>query len=83
MDSDGEAQCVQVNFTPLGGRLFFARPMSELADCMVPLDDLGDREIDAIALRLAELNSWEARLDLVERFVMRGWQGAGCNRSGN
>lgn len=69
MDSDGDAQCVQVNFTPLGGRLLFARPMSELANCMVPLDDLGDGEIDDVALRLAELNDWEARLDLVERFV--------------
>ena len=69
MDSDGDAQCIQVNFTPLGGRLFFARPMNDLANCMVSLDDLRDREIDKIAVRIAELNSWEARLDLVERFV--------------
>jgi len=69
MDSEGDAQCIQVNFTPLGGRLFFARPMSELANCMVALDDLGDRELDSVALRLAELNSWDARMTLVERFV--------------
>lgn len=69
MDSDGDAQCIQVNFTPLGGRLFFARPMSELANCMVALDDLGDREIEELSCRLTELNSWDARLDLVERFV--------------
>jgi AraC-like DNA-binding protein len=69
MDSEGDAQCIQVNFTPLGGRLFFARPMSDLANCMVSLDDMGDREIDEIAVRLAELNSWEARLDVVERFI--------------
>ncbi|MGE0279173.1 MAG: helix-turn-helix domain-containing protein [Rhizobiaceae bacterium] len=69
MDSDGDAQCIQVNFTPVGGRLFFARPMNDLANCMVPLDDLSDPEIDEIAMRLAELNSWDARLDLVERFV--------------
>jgi AraC-like DNA-binding protein len=78
MDSEGDAQCVQVNFTPLGGRLFFARPMSELANSMVPLDDLGDREVNEIALRLAELNSWEARLDLVERFVAERLAGAGA-----
>jgi AraC-like DNA-binding protein len=69
MDSDGEAQCIQVNFTPLGGRLFFGLPMSELADGMIPLADLGDRDIGTLALRLGELKAWEARLDLVERFV--------------
>lgn len=69
MDSDGAAQCIQINFTPLGGRLFFGRPMSEFADCMVPLDDLEDRDVGRLAERLAELNSWEARLDLAEHFV--------------
>ncbi|WP_448952712.1 helix-turn-helix domain-containing protein [Labrys neptuniae] len=69
MDSDGAAQCIQINFTPLGGRMFFGRPMSELADRMVALDDLGDRTIGRFAQRLAELNSWEARLDLAERFA--------------
>ncbi len=69
MDSDGAAQCIQINFTPLGGRLFFGRPMSEFADCMVALDDLEDRGIDRLAARLAEQNSWEARLDLAEHFV--------------
>ena len=70
MDSDGQAECVQVNFTPLGGRCFFGIPMSELADRMVPLSDLGDREIAGLTARLGELNSWEHRLDLVEAFVV-------------
>lgn len=43
MDSDGMAECIQVNFTPLGGARFFGLPMRELADRMVPLDDLEDR----------------------------------------
>jgi hypothetical protein len=42
MNSDGGAQCVQVNFTPLGGRMFFGLPLTELAGRMAPLDDLGD-----------------------------------------
>jgi AraC-like DNA-binding protein len=76
MDSDGGAQCVQVNFTPLGGRLFFGLPMSELADTMVPLDALGDCAIQALARRLGELNSWAARLDLAEQFVAARLAGA-------
>lgn len=69
IDSDGCSQCIQVNFTPLGGRLFFGLPMSQLADLMVRLDELGDPGILQLADRLAALNSWEARLDLAGRFV--------------
>ncbi|OCC00612.1 hypothetical protein BA190_32975 [Labrys sp. WJW] len=69
MDSDGAAQCIQINFTPLGGRLFFARPMSEFTDRMVALDDLEDRDVGRFAQHLGELNAWEARLDLAEHFV--------------
>jgi len=69
MDSDGDAQCLQVNFTPLGGRQFFNLPMQELADRMVALSDLGDRQISELAERLGELNDWDARLALAERFV--------------
>ena len=69
MDSDGAAECIQINFTPLGGRLFFGLPMSELADRMVALDDLADRDINQFARQLADLNSWEVRLDLAEHFV--------------
>lgn len=69
MSSDGGAQCIQVNFTPLGGRLFYRRPLIELAGRMAPLADLEDREISCVAMRLGELNDWEARLDAVETFV--------------
>ncbi|WP_274628537.1 helix-turn-helix domain-containing protein [Arvimicrobium flavum] len=76
MDSDGDAHCIQVNFTPLGGRRFFGMPMTELADRMVPLADLCDPEIDRLSSQIEERNSWESRLDLVEDFVrarlMRG-----------
>lgn len=69
MNSDGGAQCIQVNFTPVGGRLFYGMPLGELADRMVALDDLSDPGVTELADRLAELNSWQARLDLTERFV--------------
>lgn len=78
MDSDGEAQCIQVNFTPIGGSRFFGLPMRDLADRMVPLVDLGDAEIDRLAGRLGELNSWEARLDLAKAFVRARLRQAGA-----
>ena len=69
MNSDGGAQCIQVNFTSLGGRLFYGMPLRELAERMVSLDDLADAGIAELTDRLGELNSWEARLLLTERFV--------------
>ena len=69
MDSDGGAQCIQVNFTPRGGRMFFGRPMSELTGQMAGLDAFGDRAISEMERRLGEMNDWDARLDLVERFI--------------
>lgn len=76
MQSDGDAQCIQVNFTPLGARLFFAFPMHELADRMVAVSDLEDRAIGELARRLGELNNWHARLDLTEAFVRARLLGA-------
>ena len=71
MDSPGTAECVQVNFTPPGAIRFFGLPLSELADAMVTLDDLGDRAIRALAHRLGEEPEPARRLDLVEAFVLR------------
>ena len=67
--STGLAECVQVNFTPLGAWRFFGVPMSELAGRMVPLDDLADRDMTGLRNRLADLPDAARRLDLVEAFV--------------
>lgn len=70
MNSDGGAQCVQINFTPVGGRLFFGLPLKELADRTIPLDDLGDAGVNALARRLGDMPDWERRLHLAEQFVV-------------
>jgi AraC-like DNA-binding protein len=67
--STGAMECVQVNFTPLGAWRFFGLPMSELTSRVVSLDDLGDRPIRELQLRLADLPSPAKRLDLVTAFV--------------
>ena len=69
INSYGAAHCLQVNFTPLGARRFFARPMRELADRMVTIDDLEDRALGELRQRLGEERSWPARFALVERYV--------------
>lgn len=66
INSPGTAHCMQVNFTPLGARRFFGLPMSELADRMVALDDLGDAPLRALRQRLGEEEDWNARFALME-----------------
>jgi hypothetical protein len=56
IESFGAACCIQINFTPLGARRFFGRPMSELTDRMVGLDEvLG---LEGIALREKLATRW-------------------------
>jgi AraC-like DNA-binding protein len=70
IDSSGDAECIQIDFTPLGARRFFGLPMSELASRMVSLDALGDRGLVELRQRLAEERNWSRRLCLAETFVM-------------
>lgn len=67
--SSGRMECIQVNFSPLGAWRFFRLPMREIAGRMVRLDDLGDRSIRELKLRLGDLPSPARRLDLVTAFV--------------
>lgn len=68
--SVGKAECVQVNFTPLGAWRFFGVPMGEMAGRMIMLDDLGDRDLAELRIRLADLTDAGRRLDLAEAFVV-------------
>lgn len=70
IDSTGGAECIQIDFTPLGAHRFFGLPMHELAGRMVKLDELGDRAIAALRQRLWEEQDWDRRLDLAEEFVL-------------
>lgn len=76
INSSGHAACIQVNFTPLGAWRFFGMPMDELADRMVPLDDLGDPEFEPLRQRLWDESDWQRRLDVMQRFVTQRLQRA-------
>jgi len=70
IDSFGRSCCIQVNFTPLGGRRFFGLPMSQLADRMVPFDDVLGAAGRQLRERLGEESDWQRRLDMTEVFVL-------------
>ncbi|MHA7773080.1 helix-turn-helix domain-containing protein [Roseibium sp. M-1] len=69
IQSNGRAQCLQVNFTPLGARQFFGLPMDLLSDRMLPVLDVADDEVAVFVRRIEDMTSWTARLDLAMAFV--------------
>jgi len=69
INSNGGAECVQIDFTPLGAYRFFGLPMSELASRVVTLDDLADRAIGELRQRLALEPAWHRRLAMAEEYV--------------
>ena len=71
INSNGGAECIQIDFTPLGARRFFSLPMHEISGRMVKLEELDDGEIEALRSQLVEQRNWGKRLGLVEQFVRR------------
>ena len=69
-EHDGAQSGLQVNLTPIGARLFFGVPMTELTGRVVGLRDLLPKEHQNLTTRLEELPSWDARFDLVERILV-------------
>lgn len=60
---------LQLNLTPLGARLFFDLPMSEIAGRVVHVTDLLPREHRCITEHLQSLPDWDSRFDLIETLV--------------
>jgi AraC-like DNA-binding protein len=69
VEYEGMQRGLQLNLTPIGGRLFFDCPMSELTRQVVSLADLLGRDDRDLAERLEELPDWDARFDVVEDLV--------------
>jgi len=67
--SDGGAECVQVDFTPLGAYRFFGGAVVDLAARMVDISDVLGREGRQLRERLGATLLWQNRFDLVEDFV--------------
>ncbi len=61
----------QLDLRPLGAYLLLGIPMYEIADRMIDIDELGDREWAALATRLPELPDWPSRFDLVDEMLSR------------
>lgn len=69
--SGGDAECLQINLTPLGAHLLLRQPMSPLANRTLDLDDLLGGEIDGLVARLHDTADWRARFRLVDSFLLK------------
>jgi len=67
---DGTQRGIQIDLTPSAARRLFGLPLSELSGQVVPLSELLPRTERSLAGRLADLGSWDARLDVVERLLL-------------
>ncbi len=67
--SSGRAACIQIDFTPLGARRFFAVPLAEIAGRMVALDDVLGAEGRRLRERLGNLPDWAGRFDAILPFL--------------
>src|SRR5688572_6850166 len=71
IESDGAAECVQVDFTPFGAYRFFGGAVVELAARMVDIGDVLGHEGHRLHQQLGATRSWQRRFDLLEDFVLR------------
>ena len=69
IESDGGAECVQIDFTPLGAYRFFGGAVVDLVARMVDMSDVLGREGRDLRERLGATSGWQQRFDLVEDFV--------------
>jgi AraC-like DNA-binding protein len=75
-ESSGLARAMQVDFTPIGAHLFFGRPMSDMTNLIVGVDDLFGADGVRLVDRLDDAPDWESRFDILEAFILRRLQGA-------
>ena len=71
LDHAGEQLGMQVDFTPVGARLLFGRPLGDLTRDVVPADDVLGRSIAELEERLAGLPGWPERFDVLDAYLLR------------
>lgn len=68
--SDGRAECLQVDFSPLGAFRFFGGAVADLSSRMIDITDVLGADGLNLRDRLGDLADWERRFDLVEEFLL-------------
>ncbi len=65
--STGPSAGIQINLSIFGARLFLGRPLRDLKNSAVGLEDLFGRAAALLTQELYDASSWEARFDILDR----------------
>src|SRR5437868_7516813 len=65
----GLQNCIQVDFTPIGARLFFGMPLVELTNRTVELADILGPTAERTVAQIDDTPAWETRFDLIEAMI--------------
>ena len=68
-ESAGPNLGLQINFSAVGARLFYDRPLCDLTNLTVELVDVLARPADDLIARLADAPSWAARFEILDREI--------------
>jgi len=80
-ESLGVSRGVQIDLTPLGAFRFFGRPMSELTNAVVSIEDVLGPPGRQLAAELQDAPTWEARFARLDQFIGdRLARGPACGR---
>ncbi len=71
VDSTGAADCMQVDFTPVGAYRFFGTPMHRLSHTTTELGEVLGAEGERLVVRLYEAPTWADRFDLLDGYIAR------------
>ena len=68
-ESAGPNHGIQIDFTAVGARLFYNRPLGQLANRSVALTDLIGCAAERLAARLFDASTWEERFAVLDREI--------------
>jgi AraC-like DNA-binding protein len=71
VEANGSQCGMQIDFTILGMRLFLGRPLADLKNRGVGLEDIFGDEGRRITMELHDAETWQARFDLLDREIGR------------
>lgn len=81
-EASGLAMGMQVNFSPIGGRLFYGLPMTEITNRSVELDDLLGHGARALVDRINDAPDWDSRFAILETAIARRFAAASVRPDG-
>jgi AraC-like DNA-binding protein len=71
VEANGSQGGMQIDFTILGMRLFLGRPLADLTNRGVALEDVFGTEGRRVTMELHDAGTWQARFDLLDREIGR------------